>query len=294
MLGQILDGCVEGSSYALVALGFTIIFGDFHRLNYAHTEVFTLGGYVGVVAERLSIGAGLALVCACVAGGLAGLAIERISFRGFKGVDAGTTSALSSMAVGQVLLDLLRHAFGADPISLGIGRSWAEGGVMVGGVNFFPIHGVILALAFLLMAAMHVILGYSALGRRIRAVADDPVSASLLGVDVTRTAQAVFFLSSGVAAVGGLLFALRSGSVSADLGGTFGLKALAVAAIGGIGAPRGAVIGGLLVGVLEGIGRHLGMGSLVDVIVWVVMIVVLVAFPQGLFGARAPASEVRA
>ena len=143
------------------------------------------------------------------------------------------------------------------------------------------------------MGVLHWLISRTAMGRNIRAVAESPTFATLLGIDVKRVNQQTFFIASALAGAGGLMFSLRNGIASSDIGFTFGLKALAIMAIGGMGDLRGAVLGGILVGVIESLAIQFGFGKLGEVIVWALMILVLLARPGGLFGG-AHTTEQRA
>lgn len=125
------------------------------------------------------------------------------------------------------------------------------------------------------------------LGRSIRAVAESPTKAALFGINVTRVNQIVFFIASALAGIAGIALAFRAGYASTDVGFTFGLKALAIMAIGGMGDLRGAMLGGLMIGVVEALAFQWGLGQLVDVVVWLFMIGVLLLRPTGLFGMSA-------
>jgi branched-chain amino acid transport system permease protein len=283
--GQIFNGLIVGSMYALVALGFTLVLGVLHRLNFAHPAVFVSGGFAGLITASYFPSVWLALIAAFLAGGLLGLLIERVSFRRIRSEDAGIAASLSSLALGLLLLDAIHHRWGADPISLALANEFARGGVTLLGVRFIPIQGLILGVTIVLMAALHLLLTRTGAGRRIRAVADSPANAERLGVSVARVVREVFFISGALAAVAGLLFAMRLGTVNSDIGFPIGLKALAVMAIGGMGDLRGAVIGGLLVGLVEAVGTYLGFGRLAELSVWVLMIAILFVRPEGLFGS---------
>jgi branched-chain amino acid transport system permease protein len=284
IIGQIVNGLILGSMYALVALGFTLVLGVLHRLNFAHPAVFVSGGFAGLIASFYSPNLWFALLAAFLIGGVLGLVIERVSFNRVKSEDAGIAASLSSLALGFLLLDAIRHHWGSDPISFSLAAPFERSGISLFGVSFIPIQGIILVVTVGLMLVLHVLITKTATGRSIRAVADSPANAARLGVNVARVVQQVFFISGALAAVAGLLFAMRLGSVNSDTGFPIGLKALAVMAIGGMGDLRGAVVGGLLVGVLEAIGAYLGLGQLADLSVWALMIVILIVRPQGLFG----------
>ena len=285
IIGQIVNGLVVGCMYAIVALGYTLVLGVLHRLNFAQGAVFMVGGFVGLMMARLGLDFWPALIGSLLAGGALGLLTERISFRRFGSDESGITASLSSLAVGLLLTDLVFHQWGADPVTLPIAQEFSRGGITLLGIRFIPVQGLILIVTLLMLLALHFGLSRSRMGRSIRAVADSPGNSAYLGVNVKRVTQQVFFISSGLATAAGLLFAMRIGTANSDVGLAFGLKAMAVMAIGGMGDVRGAVVGGLLVGVAEGIGTHFGLGRLTELIVWLLMIVILLVRPQGLFGS---------
>jgi branched-chain amino acid transport system permease protein len=151
----------------------------------------------------------------------------------------------------------------------------------------------ILIISLALMQVLYLVVTRTSLGRKIRAVAESPEKAALFGINVTRVNQQVFFIASMMAGLAGLALALRTGYASSDVGFTFGLKALAIMAIGGMGDLRGALIGGLLIGVLEALAFQWNLGQFADVFVWLFMIVILLVRPAGLFGTLI-SKEVRA
>jgi len=285
LAGQIVNGLMVGGLYALLAIGFTLIVGVLHRINFAHTEVFMVGGFVGLVAAQALPSIPLALAASFVVGGLLGVVVERISFRRLGSEEAAITAALSSMAVGLLLVDLVHHKWGTEPLPLPLTDALGKGGFEIFGVRFVPVQGLVLVLTLVLVAGLWWLIEKTRTGRNIRAVADNPTAAALLGIPVKFVGQQVFFLTSALAALTGLLFALRVGTVNSDVGMSFALKALAVTAIGGMGSLQGAVVGGMLVGLLEALAIQFGFGPLADLLVWVFMILVLLVRPQGLFGS---------
>ena len=293
LVGQLVNGIVSGAMYALVAIGFSLVIGVLDKLNFAHPEVLMFGGFVGLLSVS-SLPFPWAFAAAFIAGGLLGLITEFVAFRRFQSADAKITAALGSMALGLIMTDLVQKVWGTEAVPVQVPSGWLSEGFSVGEVRFVYLQFVILGVAFALMAGLHLLLQKSRIGRQIRAVAESSPSASLLGIDVRRVTQAVFFISSALAAEAGLLLALRSGAASSDIGLTFGLKALAIMAIGGLGDLRGALVGGLLIGVLEALMYQLGLGRLVEVTVWVAMIAVLMFRPGGLFGGGLHAREQRA
>lgn len=293
LAGQILNGLVTGAMYALVAIGFSLVIGTLDKLNFAHSEVFMVGGFIAVISVSYMPWE-LALLVIFLAGGLLGLATEFIAFRRFQTADGKITAALASMALGLIITDLVHKVWGTEPVPLKIKSEWLQAGHTFFGATVLNLQIVILAVTFLLMAMLHLLLQKSRMGRQIRALAESTVSASLLGINVRRVTQAVFFVSSALAAVGGLLVALRGGAASSEIGLSFGLKSLAIMAIGGMGDLRGALVGGLLIGVLEALMFQMGLGRLVEMTAWVTLMAVLMFRPNGLFGGGIHAREQRA
>src|SRR5262245_7968300 len=290
---QIFNGIVLGSMYALIALGYTLVFGVLDKLNFTHSEIFMAGGFVLVSALGLGAPLWATLPIVFVVCGVLGLVVEFVSFRRFKTSDAQVTAALSSLALGLIVIDVVQKTFGADPVAVDLPSAIRTAGFELYGFRLAWIKLATLAITLLLMLALHLVMTRTAIGRNIRAVAESPIYASLLGVNVRRVNQQTFFIASALAGAAGLLLALRTGLASSDIGLSFGLKALAIMAIGGMGDLRGAVAGGILVGVVEALTVQFGLGKLGDTAVWIVMIFVLLVRPAGLF-SRGSAHDVRA
>lgn len=291
--GQIINGLVMGTMYALVALGFTLVLGVLHRLNLAHGDIFVLGGFVGLGALNWGMPVWMTIPIAVVVGGAAGIAVEQVCFRRLKTHDAEMAAALSSVAFGIVVLDVVHKIWGTEPIALDEASLGPVSVIDIFGVRFTSIQVVIVAITIALMIGLHLLVSRTRLGRNIRAVADNPQSASLLGISVVAVTRQVFVISSALGCVAGLLLTLRLDTASSDLGFGFSLKALAVMAIGGLGDLRGAVLGGLLIGVIEALAAQFGFDRFADLTVWVCMVAFLVFRPQGLFGSSSGA-ETRA
>jgi len=289
---QIANGVVVGGLYALVALGFTLVFGLLDKLNFAHGEVVTLAGFVALVAVQLGASVWLAIPIVIVVTGLSGLLIELLSFRAFTSKEGHSVSALSSFALGIVILEVVRLEYGAAPLNLAIPTTIYTSGISILGAPIPWVKLATLGISVVLMIGLHVVVGHTRLGRQIRAVGEAPTSAMLLGIHVTRVIQYVFVVASALAGISGLLIAMQGGFVSSEVGFTFALKGIAIMAIGGMGDLRGAVLAGLLIGIAEGIAIHYGLGGFSDVLVWLVMIAVLLIRPEGLLGGGR--REVRA
>jgi branched-chain amino acid transport system permease protein len=293
LVEQIINGIVLGSMYALIAQGYTLVFGVLDKLNFAHGEVFMLGGFVCLASVALGAPLSVALLVTTIVSAALGLTVELVGFRKFHSPDAHITAALSSFAIGLVMIDLAQKVWGAEPVALTLPGTLQTATTNIAGMRIVVLRLAILLISLLLMLILYLVVAKTGLGRRIRAVAESPMKAALFGINVTRVNQQVFVIASVMAGLAGLALAVRTGYASTDVGFTFGLKALAIMAIGGMGDLRGALIGGLLVGVLESLAVHWALGQLADVFVWVFMIVVLLARPSGLFGSLLP-RDIRA
>lgn len=282
LTGQIINGLISGAMYSLVAIGFTLILGVLDKLNFAHQEVFMFGGFAGVViAPYASLWWSYPLAIAV--GAMLGLMTEFIAFRRFTSQDAKITASLSSLAIGLILVDAVQRHWGGEPVAVRSSESFFTARFSFAGVELLYIQLWIFGITAVVMAGLHLLVTRTVFGRRVRAVAESPDDAILHGIDVRRVSQGVFVISSALAALSGLLLAQRTGYASSDIGLTFGMKALAIMAIGGIGDMRGAALGGLAIGVLEALTYHFGLGRLGEMTVWVAMYAVLIVRPAGLF-----------
>ncbi|MGC2520961.1 MAG: branched-chain amino acid ABC transporter permease [Burkholderiales bacterium] len=293
LVEQIINGIVLGSMYALIAQGYTLVFGVLDKLNFAHSEIFMLGGFIALASVALGASIPLALLVTIGISGLIGLVVEFVGFRKFRSHDAHITAALSSFAIGLVIIDLTQKVWGTEPVAIAFPDQLRIASIEILGIRIVLVKLGILALSLLLMLVLHLVVVRTNLGRSIRAVAESPGNAALYGINVTRITQLVFIIASALAGVAGMALVVRTGYANTDTGFSFGLKALAIMAIGGMGDLRGAFLGGLLVGVLEALAFQWGFGQLADVGVWVFMICVLLVRPAGLFGT-AGARDTRA
>jgi branched-chain amino acid transport system permease protein len=288
MLGeQLLNGVVLGSMYALVALGFTLVFGVLDKLNFAHSEIFMSGGFFGLAALAMGCPIWLAALLAITGCAFLGIAVELVSFRKFRSADARITAAISSLGFGIVITEVVHKMYGGDPVSLNLPAGIRNASIVMLGLRVQLVKIDILATAAIVLVALFWLLKRTALGRNINAVAESPTSAALLGINVRSVNQQTFIISSALAGLGGFLLALRTGLASPDVGISFGLKAVAIMTIGGVGNLVGAVIGGISLGVLESLAVQFGLGGYGEIIVWILMIVVLLIFPGGLFARHA-------
>ena len=301
-----LDGITRGSIYALVALGYTMVYGVMKLINFAHSEVFmvgtwtVLGVYTAIGATSSSgtamvIGATLlALLAAMLASAGTALAVERIAYRPLRKKGAPAlifliTGIGCSMVLVEVFGQVLKYFFGPP-----FGRVLVNVPAVLETKTVFTIPGVDLAIrntsiliivgAIVMMIALDAFVNKSRLGRGVRAVAQDPDTASLMGVNQERVIMLVFVLGGAMAGVAALLFTIQYDSTKFDIGFIIGLKAFTAAVLGGIGNLRGALVGGLFLGIVEVYASAIWDSSWTNVYAFVVLVVVLMFRPTGILG----------
>jgi branched-chain amino acid transport system permease protein len=281
---QLVNGVMLGAVYALIAIGYTLVFGVLGMLHLAHGEVFMVGAFVGLVlATHYSGNVLIALAGAMIATGLLGVIIERVAFRPLRHAHHLAPLA-TTLGVGIALQELARSYFGAEqrgfPVSVGM-EPWQLGPVRVSSVQLF-----ILGAAVVLMVAVHLFLSRTRAGRAVRATAESPVVAGLLGVNVNGTVVLTFVVASMLAGAAGVLVGIAYNAVHPFIGVQMGIKGLVVMLLGGLGNVPGAMLGGVLLGVLEVVGVAYLASSYRDAFAFGAVMLVLLVRPEGLLGMR--------
>jgi branched-chain amino acid transport system permease protein len=298
-LQQLLNGLVLGSLYALVALGYTMVYGILELINFAHGEVVMIGAMVALTvlgvlagtplppAAMLAIAAAVAIP-ACMA---TGFTIERVAYRPLRRAPR-LAPLITAIGVSIVLQNVAMIVWGRQYVSFPplIDVHIHE----VAGATITNVQIAIVALAALIMAGLLLLVRRTRLGRAMRATAQNREVAELMGVDVNRVISATFVIGSALAAVAGMMVAAYYGLAHYAMGFMLGLKAFTAAVLGGIGNIPGAMLGGLLLGIIESLGAgYIGdltggfLGShYQDIFAFLVLILVLVFRPSGLLGER--------
>lgn len=285
MLQQLANGVFAGSIYALFAIGFTLVFGVLRHLNLAHPAVFTVGAFVGVeIAARTAIPVWVLLPVIAAVGALAGVLVERAAFRPLRGRDDEHFAGLiSSVALGGVLIALLQARYGTDPVSFE--RDYFPNELFViAGVRVTLTQLVTLGLALVLMLGLAWLVSATPLGRAMRAVAENPTAATVVGVNVTRVTAGTYALSSGLGTVAGVLLALNLGQADRELGASIELVGFAVIILGGLGSLWGAMAAGVILGLAEALTIHYFDSTWKSMVAFALLFAVLVLRPNGLFG----------
>jgi branched-chain amino acid transport system permease protein len=295
LVQQILNGLSLGSIYALIALGYTMVYGILRLINFAHGEVFMVGAYVGYyVARALGIDgfeargesfplylAFVILCAAMLAAALLGAAIEFFAYRPVRSAQR-LTPLITAIGVSLFLQNLAMLVFSPNPRRYPpILREirYEFGGIILTNIKL-TIFGVALALTI----GLHALIQRTRTGRAMRAVSINLDAAKLMGIDTNRTIRQTFAIGSALAAAGGILFGLDQITITPLMGVLTGLKAFVAAVLGGIGNIPGAVLGGLLIGLAEQLTAGYLSPDYRDAITFVILIGILLLKPEGLLG----------
>jgi len=284
---QIINGLFLGSIYALFALGYTLVFGVLDILNLAHAAVFMLASFAALALVGHGLGILAAFPLAVLLAGVLGLVLERVAFRPLRGrADSNISGLISSLAMATFFEAVALQLWGPNISRFPFGTV-PEKQVQVLGAVVSRLQLTIVAIALALFVALWWLVTRTRLGREIRAVAESPRAARILGVHVDRVIAASFFISSALGGAAGVLFGLAFNSISPDMGRSVELKGLAVIILGGMGSMTGAVIAGFLLGLTEVfVVAHFG-ASYRDAISFAGLFLILVLRPRGLLGQAA-------
>ena len=286
LVQQLVNGLFIGSVYALFALGYTLIFGVLDILNLAHASIFMLGAFATLVLAIKGAPLWLAVAGGALAGGLFGVVLDRIAFWPLRMRRAGPLAPLiSSIAVGIIYVAIANGYFGPDVrhFPFNIVRTPA---ITVGSATFTVLQLIIFAASIALMAGLQLLLRRTRLGTAIRAVAENPKAAQLMGINLEAVYAQTFFIASALGAVAGVLFALNFNAVSSGMGSAVELKGLAVVILGGMGSIPGSLLGGLLIGLSETLSVGYLSSGYRDAIVFAILFLALIVRPGGLLGRR--------
>lgn len=300
LLQQVINGLSLGAMYSLLALGFTLVYGIAELINFAHFNVFMVGAMVAMLTlqqfglvgqETLLTGLPLvgtllvALTVAMVACGGIGVGIERFLLRPLRGVK-GPAAMITTIGVSYVLFNIVLLTLGSDsknfpnPLPPIV---WHLGGAVL------RLREVLIwVIALVLMGALTYFVQYTRMGKAMRATAQDPEAARMMGVEVDRVVMTAFFLSSALAGACGMIFGLYYNLAKVDMGFAAGLRAFTAAVLGGIGNVPGAMLGGVLIGLIEAVSGQTVGTAWADVIIFGLLVLVLIVRPAGLMGRLAP------
>jgi branched-chain amino acid transport system permease protein len=300
LLQQIINGVSLGAMYALLALGFTMVYGIIELINFAHFNVFMVGSFVGLwVFQAMGFSGqeqvlyGLPLIGILLVGltvtmlstGFLGVAIERIALRPLRGV-SGTAPMITTIGVSYILFNMVLLTIGAN--TLNYANPLPKVSWDIGQATLRLREVLLWVVSLVLMLGLHYFVRHTKMGKAMQATAQDQEAARMMGVDVDRVVVLAFFLGSALAGAAGLIFGLYYNYTSFIIGYTAGLRAFTAAVLGGIGNIPGAMLGGVLIGLIESLGGQYLEVRWTDVIIFSILVLVLVFRPTGLFGRAAP------
>lgn len=299
---ELVAGLTHGSVYALIALGYSMVYGILKLLNFAHGDIYMVGAFIGfglitvfggttTISISLVLLLVLMLLAAMLGGGLVGVAIERFAYRRLR--DAPRVAPLiTALGVSFFLENAAQLLLGANfqsynSYSWGAKGLWANGFNLPAGVHVAVAQMIVVGGAIVLMIGLTLFVARTQLGRAMRATSFDREAASMMGIDVDRVIVATFFIGSALAGAAGVLNCLAYQQVWAYMGFAAGLKAFTAAVVGGIGNLPGSVLGGIVIGLAESYTTGYLSSTFQDAIVFAILIAVMLVRPSGLLGRAA-------
>lgn len=285
---QLINGLSLGSIYALIALGYTMVYGIVKLINFAHGDVMMIGAYAGYFILCAMGTTPLGMICAFVGAmffcALLSLAIERMAYRPLRNAPR-LNSLITAIAVELILQNVMRVLpfVGPDPRSfptMNI-KNFVWGFVSISNVQL-----IVIVLSATLMVVLNYIVNYTKIGKAMRAVSYDLGAASLMGISVNKTIAFTFVLGSVLAGAGGVLYATAYPQIDPVMGYIPGLKAFVAAVLGGIGSIPGAMVGGIILGVAETMVKAYFSSQYADAISYCILIIILLVKPAGLLGKK--------
>lgn len=288
---QLINGLTVGSTYALIAIGYTMVYGIIGMINFAHGEVYMIGSYIAFIAlvglsllglesvPLLIIGA---FILSMLVTSVYGYSIERLAYRPVRGGNR-LIPLITAIGMSNFLQDFVKLGQGTDdksiqPIIAG-NLQFAGGELMISYMQFF-----IWVVTLLVMIGLSLFIAKSRLGRACRACSQDMKMVNLLGINTNRVISSTFIIGAMLAAVASVLLSMQYGTINTNIGFLAGIKAFTAAVLGGIGSIPGAMLGGLLLGVGEAIGGDLLGDQYKDVVAFSLLVLILLFRPTGILG----------
>ena len=282
IFSTLINGLSLGGIYAMIALGYTMVYGIAKLLNFAHGDIIMVGGYLIYVV--MATGNPLLAVAVAVVGCvLLGIFIEKIAYKPLRGASP-LAVLITAIGISYLLQSLAQILFGSAPKMVTV---YDFGTIKFLGATIQISALVTLGVASLVMVALTLFVKYSRLGRAMIAVSEDKDAAQLMGINVNRIITITFAIGSSLAALAGLFYLLKAPSVSSTLGAMPGIKAFTAAVIGGIGSIPGAMLGGILLGLVESISYKItAIAPYTDAIEFSILILILLVRPTGFLGKK--------
>ena len=286
-ISYLISGLSLGSVYAIIALGYTMVYGIAKMLNFAHGDVIMIGAYMALISmTQLGVPVLPAILIAVAVCTVLGVVIERIAYKPLRNASSSLAVLITAIGVSYLLQNIALLVFGASAqtfpsVVKWSGLSFADGQLNISGVTI-----VTIAACIVIMVLLTLFVQKSKPGQAMRAVSEDRGAAQLMGINVNGTIALTFAIGSALAAVAGVLLCSAYPSLDPYTGAMPGIKAFVAAVFGGIGSISGAFVGGILLGVIEILGRAYISSQMADAIVFAVLIIVLLVKPTGILGKK--------
>lgn len=284
-ISYLISGLSLGSVYAIIALGYTMVYGIAKMLNFAHGDVIMIGAYVALMSmTQAGLSPVISVLISVVVCTVLGVVIERVAYKPLRNAGSPLAVLITAIGVSYLLQNLALLIFGANAQSFPSAVKWnglslARGKMVISGVTIVTIVACVV-----IMVGLMLFIQKSKAGQAMRAVSEDKGAAQLMGINVNGTIALTFAIGSALAAIAGVLLCSAYPSLTPYTGAMPGIKAFVAAVFGGIGSIPGAFIGGILLGIIEILGRAYISSQMADAIVFAVLIIVLLVKPAGLLG----------
>ena len=290
ILSQFINGLQLGSIYALVALGYSMVYGIIMLLNFAHGDVIMIGGYIALLTIAAGLHPALAVVLTIIGCVALSVVIEKVAYRPLRSAPR-ISLLITAIGVSLLLQNLAQLIWTANTRSVPATKIIPSVTYQLGSLSISLSAIVTIVVSVLSMLALTFLVQKTRMGKAMRAVSEDTGAAQLMGININNTITFTFAIGSALAGIGAVLYCCRYPVVNPTIGSLLGLKAFVAAVLGGIGSIPGAMIGGLAIGFAEVLVTALGLSEWTDAVVFAVLIVVLLVRPTGFLG-RSMAEKV--
>lgn len=283
LIAQLINGLQTGSVYALVALGYSMVYGIIKLLNFAHGDIIMIGAYMVYYAiATFALPPVVAIVLAMAVSTLLGVTVEKVAYTPLRSAPR-LSLLITAIGISFLLENGAQLLFGADQKSM---SPMINGSFAIGGVNISNAAIVTILVSLVIMIVLNIVVNKTKAGKAMRAVSEDMGAAQLMGISLNRTISMTFAIGSALAGVASVLYLCAYPQASPTMGSMLGIKAFVAAVLGGIGSIPGAMIGGFTIGILEALVAAVGLSMWKDAAVFLVLIIVLLLKPTGFLGKK--------
>lgn len=281
-LEQIINGLSTGSMYALVAIGYTMVYGIAKMINFAHGEIIMVGAYITYVCiSSFHLPVIVAIIASIIGCALLGMLTEKVAYKPLRGAGS-LTVLITAIGVSYLLQNLFLILFGSAALTFP--NIIPTGTVKIGGLSMSYVTITTLIITIISTAILLFFVNKTKLGKAMRAVSEDSGAAELMGININTTISLTFAIGSGLGALAGVIYGVKFSLINPYLGAMLGIKAFIAAVLGGIGSIPGAMVGGLIIGIAEAFTITYISSAFADAVVFGILIFILLVKPAGLFG----------